>query len=676
MQRKHLTIPSLCLSLCLMLSFLPERSFAQLELRPLSTNPIVEKAFQQLSHQGKLQQGTKTNEILSLPFLDDFSNPEVYPNEKLWQGRSVFINNTYPFYPPTVGVATFDAFDERGWVYSQASLIGNSFESDTLTSQIIRLDSIFAPYPKALSPADSIYLSFYYQPGGGGGNLWDPSRRGFTPQEEDLLLVEFYNTELNIWLPAWVSNGQSLDSFCNNFSDNTVPVQNKHYFRHIMIPIVNEAFFTKSFQFRFRAKSSIDPHFLSGGGQWHIDYVYLDAGRTMTDTFLRDVAFVETDPSLLKNYQSVPFRQFKQEMLKDSRTAFVSNLYNNALSCKYQYTISNERGEIIYSQPSSGEANTNVFPFTSSGYASDPDISTFPMTYAFSDVQGAKADFRIQHTIKVDLQNDLISSNDTLAFEQNFGNEFAYDDGSSEAGIGLTYPGLMAYKFNLNEPDTLTAIRICFNHSYENINEVGFKLCVWNVDAGGNPKDILYKSPVTLPKIANNINVFGTYNLNKALLLPKGDFFVGIEQLNSTYLNFGFDQNRDARQHLYYYYLNRDNNTWEWINTIYYGALMLRPAFGESAVEVKNETPTHEMSKSFRIYPNPLKTSVLNLILPEQCDATHTQIRIFDLSGRCILQRNYQTQIDLQQTKAGLYTIELSDGKSGLSFYSKLIIVR
>ncbi|MEG1762123.1 MAG: T9SS type A sorting domain-containing protein, partial [Bacteroidales bacterium] len=467
-----------------------------------------------------------------------------------------------------------------------------------------------------------------------------------------------------------------LDSFCNHFADTNLPIQNKFYFRQVMIPIVREAFLQSSFQFRFRAKSSIDPHFRSGGGQWHIDYVYVNTGRSLADTVLRDIAIVETQPSLLKAYQKVPFKQFKPNMLKDTRSLLISNLYNTALSCKYQYTIANEQGDQIYAQPNSGEANSNLFPFITSGYTSDPDISKFPMSYPFDEVNAKEQNFTIRHIVKVDLQNDLIPQNDTLSFTQDFGNEFAYDDGTSEAGIGLTYPSFMAYKFTLNVADTLTAIRICFNHSYENNNEIGFKICVWNADSNGLPKNILYKSPITLPQITLPLNSFGKYILNTPLILEPGNFFVGIEQLSSDYLNFGYDQNRNACEQLFYYYMN-DQNVWAWKNSIYYGSWMLRPAFGMGAtIENDNISTVDRQSKQLIIYPNPLRNTSLNLRLPPTCDAQHSRVRIFDLSGRMLIDCNYQTQINLPSTKAGLYTVQLWDRKSGLSYHAKLIIVR
>ena len=42
----------------------------------------------------KNRQG-KTADTLELPFIDDFSYPGVYPDERLWEDNYVYINNNY-----------------------------------------------------------------------------------------------------------------------------------------------------------------------------------------------------------------------------------------------------------------------------------------------------------------------------------------------------------------------------------------------------------------------------------------------------------------------------------------------------------------------------------------------------------------------------------------------------
>ncbi len=98
-------------------------------------------------------------EVIELPFFDDFSTSNIFPNQNLWNGRDVFVNKDFPFLPVNIGAATFDAIDSTGNIYKTGSEA--PFEADKLVTQLIRLDSIFNPIARKLSPADSLYLSFF-----------------------------------------------------------------------------------------------------------------------------------------------------------------------------------------------------------------------------------------------------------------------------------------------------------------------------------------------------------------------------------------------------------------------------------------------------------------------------------------------------------------------------------
>src|SRR5690606_24103151 len=115
---------------------------------------------------------SKKNKILlSLPFLDDFSQNYHFPDENLWQDINVYINSNYPKTPPSYGVATFDGLDSTGFPYDFSSQIAHGI-ADSLTSHPIDLTVI----------NDSVYLSFQYQAGGNGN----------APEVEDSLRLDFF----------------------------------------------------------------------------------------------------------------------------------------------------------------------------------------------------------------------------------------------------------------------------------------------------------------------------------------------------------------------------------------------------------------------------------------------------------------------------------------------------
>src|SRR5665647_52119 len=70
--------------------------------------------------------------LLSLPFFDDFSTGGTFSSALRWEGRSVYVNDRYAVDPPSKGVATFDALDADGVVYSGLGLSPRG--ADTLTS--------------------------------------------------------------------------------------------------------------------------------------------------------------------------------------------------------------------------------------------------------------------------------------------------------------------------------------------------------------------------------------------------------------------------------------------------------------------------------------------------------------------------------------------------------------
>ena len=117
-----------------------------------------------------------------LPFFDDFSQSNVYPDSTKWTDNNALVNDGFTLCPPNRNGITLDVLDANGRVYDFA--ISNAFVAEYLTSVRIRLDSVMEPEPRALTPADSLYLSFYYQPQGNGN----------APEEQDSLVLQFGTT--------------------------------------------------------------------------------------------------------------------------------------------------------------------------------------------------------------------------------------------------------------------------------------------------------------------------------------------------------------------------------------------------------------------------------------------------------------------------------------------------
>src|SRR5690606_4842121 len=134
---------------------------AQEQLYDLSGNAHLNALYNKsitLKQPHIYKQPTATNKILlTLPFIDDFSQNWHFPNQNLWQDIQVYVNSNYPINPPSYGVATFDGLDSTGYPYDFSSSTSWGI-ADSLTSHPIDLTTI----------NDSVYLSFQYQPQGNG----------------------------------------------------------------------------------------------------------------------------------------------------------------------------------------------------------------------------------------------------------------------------------------------------------------------------------------------------------------------------------------------------------------------------------------------------------------------------------------------------------------------------
>lgn len=530
---------------------------------------------------------SKNGAPLSLPFFDDFSNPSLTRTQ--WETGGFFVNQGYAPLPPTIGMATLDAFDVEGYLYPTAT--GQLFTGDTLCSMAIRLDSVFLPYARPLTLDDSIYLSFFYLPGGGYGNLWE--RIGDVPESQDSLILEFYDPLADKWERAWDTRGISADTLFS-WTGN--------YWQYCEILISNTQYLQKGFRFRFRNLCSLDNNnkngILSNADQWNIDYVYLNAGRHFLDTAARDIAFVNPAPSMLKRYQAMPAHQFTPDEMVDNMPLTITNRYTEMLATEYGYSIYNDQGVCIHTYDG-GYENAPVY-WHGRQYQTAPAHANPPMGSVIVVRTDIPSRFTIVHGLKEGVSGDIHKSNDTISFTQIFDNYYAYDDGIPENGYGITSttPKVrLACRFVLNTEDTLTALQLYFNRTYADQNSnIRFYITVWD-DNNGHPGNIIYQDNERRKPLFEGFNRYVRYVLEEPLVC-NGTIYVGFEQTTADYINLGFDRNNDASSQIFYLTGS------EWQTSILRGALMLRPCFGQRATVAINsteETPSNIFAEGNRI---------------------------------------------------------------------------
>jgi len=615
--------------------------FAQEELMPLQLDPELNQFYQR----NKLSlKSEKVSEPMFLPFFDDFNQVSYRPDSNLWIGDNVYVNKKFQLLPPDLGVATFDALNGKGRLHENASQF--AFPADTLTSQPIRLDSVMDPTLRPLLVKDSIYFSFYYQPQG----------RGNAPEEQDKLTLEFYSPSLDQWFQQWSSDGMTLDSF--------LVKTDSLYTQQVIIGIQDSArYYHSGFRFRFHNMASVAgselPDWQSNFDQWNIDIVRLDKDRSITDSSYRKLAFAEEPPVMIQRYQSMPYRQYRNDptnSMKDTlKNIYIRNLDNENYVGVYSYKISNQSSQdSIYDGGS-----LTVFPNATNGFVKDPIWYSPRVISYFSIYPDVQKTYNIMHVV-----NDigLTGIGDTAYRQQIFSNYYAYDDGVPEAGYGLSDNNSKAVvQFKLNTKDTLTRVQMYFNPTLSSANENYFYLLVYkNIQ----PEELIYKKRFKVEYTDGYYN-YHTYDLDTNLILAN-EFYLGFEQITSDNLNIGYDLTNDSRDYTYY------NIGMGWLPTIYSGSIMLRPEFGVNALTgVSTVKPVQE---SFSLYPNPLSGSYLNLDYSAN-NPINAEIEIYNLTGQLIYRQRFEKQINVSQLNRGIYLVKLVD-RTNAQIQTKKLIIR
>lgn len=619
MIKKHLLLYILLL--------LPLLAMAQPKLFPLVENPYLVK------YKGEPNKQEKTADTVpTLPFIEDFSDIMYgYPSTKRFTDSSTYVNPDFAIGPPTIGCLTLDGLDKNGQPYQfQPGIItGNA---DILTSRFISLDT--------LTPADSLYFSFLYQPQG----------YGEAPDANDFLSLWFYNNSIAQYVKVWEVEGSPLDTF-----------------KLVMIPITDTAYMNEFFKFQFRNVASLNGIF----DHWNIDYIYLDKGRDKNDTTFNDVGFVYKAPSMLQRYQHMPYNQYITSEYFGKVRLTQTNIWDMDKTCSYEYKGEYNPGcnETLLSQQAPLE------PVYQNSYNPDA-IQSFPtlLNCGFPAPLPTDTFFDITHVFRSVDGVDVKTSNDTTRFRQIFSDYYAYDDGTAEAAFALSAPGGggCAVRFALNFPDTLRGVHFHFVKSVYDVSTREFYLRVWAPSASNpdEPGDLIYERRALFPIYSDSLNEFVTYTIDSAFQLPVGNFFVGWYQDQDYTMNIGFDKNTDHSDATYFSVLNSS-----WQQSPLVGSIMMRPVVGDDATINPlgiNEPVAGPRTNNIYLYPNPATNTVF---VANAADFGHKPVSytIFNLQGVVVNSGKLtNAQIDMANVADGLYFVRFD--AAGFSTTRKLII--
>lgn len=532
-----------------------------------------------------------------------------------WLDSKATHNYTNAVNPWSLGIVTFDGLDENGFPYTFGSTTTDF--NDILTSKCVDMSGVDA--------ADSVYFSFLVQ------------SKGFNdiPENGDSLILEFYAPQFDQWNQVWSTGIGALDDF------------ERVHFR-----IIDNKYFKPDFQFRFRNYSS------SAGAldQFHIDYVHLRALSGYQDSLFKDFAIVYPITTLLKDYTQVPWDHYKNSTDNQMSDVFkvtvrngsnvVENNEDGLLSISYSGAA--EGSFVLDKDILSGGVN---YDFPQHVYESFHNIST---AYEFDRTKtGDYQEFDVKMTAKAQFFH--YAPNDTTYYKQCFYDSYAYDDGSAEAAYGPTgTQARLAYQFTPYEADSLVGVKMRFVPSVTDVSNYLFLLTVWD-DNNGQPGNVIYEDDFLNPRqpsyVYDDTNGFTNYYLKDfEKLAITGKFYVGWRQLEVYRLNIGMDFNIDQSDKIFY----SVDNEQTWKNTVFDGALLMRPIFSTQLNQGLSVTEIEQESRKLHLYPNPTSGQVF--IRSESLG--FEGVEVMDVQGKILESLDREsTVVDLSTYQSGMYLL-------------------
>ncbi|MBD1398845.1 T9SS type A sorting domain-containing protein [Pontibacter sp. JH31] len=586
-------------------------AMAQVMLMPLQQD--LQRQFQApVKQQLRLQQTP-----LTLPFFDDFSATSITPDPARWINGGVYVSSRFALRPITRQAASFDGLNANGQAYGSSS----AGPADTLTSQPIKL--------QGLSPADSVYLSFYWQSGG----LGDVPDR--TSNNSRFLQLEFKDNT-GVWRPVWQQAG------LGNATD----------FAQVFVALREQRFFHDNFQFRFRSEGSRNGLL----DVWNLDYVEMDRNRRKGQNTTRDIGISRSVSPLLNGYTAMPARQFLANptlYLSKEVTASVNNLGTMPGAIAWRGFV--KRAGAVVADTFLREQG--LLP----GQVRQFEIKGSPR---ISNLNLSNEGFVLQHGFLLDTKepNALQRANDSTLRSTQFADYFAYDDGTAEGGfsyVSSSSATQVAQRFDLSLPDQVRAFRVHFPLVGSTLRNTSVTFKIW-ADENGIPGRTLHEQSFQV-QYTEGLNTFYEVQLSEPVAVD-GSFYIGWSQPGTTFLNVGFDRNHSASGRRFLF-----SNVTGWQeDTSLEGAVMLRPVMSGQALGIE-EIPEAER---VQVYPNPSR-GVLYF------KGEYLHFSMFDITGREIFRQKAsmgQVPVQLPQLAPGLYTIRITTDKH--IFTTKLFLIK
>ncbi len=578
-------------------------------------------------------------------FFEDFSSYhyEVFPRTDVWADQYACINSTYADSMISLGVATLDAYDQKGYPYYKSNKPVT--QGDTLTSQAF----VFSD-----PSTDSLVFSFFYQCGG----------KVSGPEINDSLILDFFDANDSLWHKVFYRLGG----------------EQMHNFKQVIIPI-EDSLIQDGFRFRFRNYVSLalenipgeDLGKFSNADQWHLDYLQIKSVKDTAELrSINDMTMVKPLMSSLVGCTSVPYHHYalarnvieRKTIPISYRTIFPEQEEIISL-VRYYYSYDVKNDQLLMDL----QYDENIAPYS---YFNNAEFFVSGYTY---DKNDSIAEIELMAVIQAQAIDQKLV-NDTVKRKEIYHDHYAYDDGTAELGLGIAGEqqslNRIAVRFRVykqsNDPDTLRAILIYFNKSINDYtSQSEYRISIRKNDGEYPSNDTLYTSKGYFPDYSVRLNEFTRIELDRPVVLSD-TFFVVIEQLDS-YLNIGYDINNNSLGNTYFY----TNTGQGWMNStsLPAGSLMIRPSFGKFTLPLTSAEFVDKSDK-LKIYPNPA-TDLLYLDLPEEYINSYT-IKIYNIMGVMLVNScSEKNSIDISTLHKGLYILHLTSEDKKMNLTTKFI---
>jgi hypothetical protein len=588
----------------------PYSSFAQFQQLP---TPIQKPNRSDSFSNKRIQAAT-----LNLPFWDDFSGSQLDTNKWIIEGAT--LSTTVANAAPTIGAILLDGIDETGRPYSTAQ-----FEqglTDRITSAPIDLSGL------STSEANSVYLSFFWQPGG----------KAEMPDPNDFLSLQFLDQD-SLWVNVWEkSGGLTAEKFF--FTQETIKVLPK--------------FLHDKFQFRFQIQGRSSGPFDS----WILDYVFLHKNRTETDISFPDRALTFSNSRPFEKYSAIPLfiLQKDQDTFWNTTSNEFKNLDNGFRAMEYTFEIREKANQNVVKTINSNTPFNPVPVGQERRTFASNTISNVPLPDAEMDyelisylVTGDGLLNGVENGIPITYPEVDFRVNDTVRTTLPIRDFLAYDDGSVDYSAGINQrSGMLAVRYEVSSPVYLKGISINFT----NFTQLGgvIDLMIWKE----LEEEPIFKKEVFIPT-KTSLNEFAYFEVDQNVGID-GTFYIGFTQFTNDFLYVGLDKTYNNGDEIFF------NATGSWVqNETVEGSLMMRAHLLETP-PFESES---EASIPLKIYPNPV---VGTLLIEGKVDS----INVYDPMGRNIIlpisDYGKGKNVNFEGMQRGIYVIKTTVGKEQKSF--------